>query len=223
MSPTLAVRVRLAAAADLDALGPACTAAFVDEAVLCWVLPDPAERAARTPAMFQAMLDVAVRDEQITVAELPDGTLAGVSAWIAPGATAAGADPAAQPAQVSPTDDPVARRLATVAETVAAHRPREPHLYLASMGVRPERRGHGLGGAMLSHRLREADAAGLPAYLEASTERSRRLYLRHGFHDHGRPLALPDGAPVLRPMWRPGANPARRDPIAPTARPQVRT
>ncbi|WP_428966592.1 GNAT family N-acetyltransferase [Micromonospora fluostatini] len=209
--PPSAVRVRLAVPADIDTLVPACVAAFADEVVLCWVLPDPAERAARTAPMFQGLMHAAVHDEQITVAELPDGTLAGVSMWVRPTATPTPPAPATQSAAATPPDDPVARRLATVTETVTAHRPREPHLYLASMGVRPDQRGHGVGGAMLVHRLREADADGLPTYLEASTERSRRLYLRHGFHDHGQPLALPDGGPVLRPMWRPTSAPHRPD------------
>ncbi|QYN34952.1 hypothetical protein K1T35_42510 [Pseudonocardia sp. DSM 110487] len=51
-------------------------------------------------------------------------------------------------------------------------------------------------------RLVRADADGLPAYLEATSLRSRSLYERHGFRDAGDPIQLPDG-PSLWPMWRP--------------------
>lgn len=45
-------------------------------------------------------------------------------------------------------------------------------------------------------RLAECDAAGLPAYLEASSPRNISLYARHGS-----PIRWPDG-PELFPLWR---------------------
>ncbi|WP_199435287.1 hypothetical protein [Qaidamihabitans albus] len=50
---------------------------------------------------------------------------------------------------------------------------------------------------MLREQLRR-----LPAYLEASSPRDRRLYERVGFTDLGDPIEPPDG-PRLQPMWRP--------------------
>ena len=69
------------------------------------------------------------------------------------------------------------------------------------LGVVPGARGRGLGGALLRDRLVRADAEGMPAYLEASSPRSRALYERHGFRATGDPIHLPDGPP-LWPMWR---------------------
>ena len=48
--------------------------------------------------------------------------------------------------------------------------------------------------------LAEADAEGLPCYLESSNPRNVSLYLRHGFVETGE-LPLPDG-PSLIQMWR---------------------
>ncbi len=203
LSPAAAVRVRRAVPAEIDVLTSAYAAAFTDEAVLSWVIPDPADRAARAIPMFRELLSAVIGDAQVTVAELPDGALVGVSMWLRPANTVAVEHEVARSAEPSGDADVVARRLAVVSELVTTHRPGEPHVYLASMGVRADLRSHGVGGALLAGGLAAADADGLPTYLEASTERSRRLYLRHGFHDHGRPLALPDGGPVLRPMWRP--------------------
>ncbi|PZG18696.1 N-acetyltransferase [Micromonospora craterilacus] len=197
------MRVRRAVPAETDVLVPAYADAFADEAVLSWVIPDPADRAARTVPMFRELLTVAVRDDQVIVAELPDGAIVGMSVWLSLADAAARHRQAAQLAEFPVEADAVGQRLAAVSDTVDAHRPPDPHVYLASIGVRPDLRGRGVGGAILAEGLRAADAEGLPTYLEASTEQSRRLYLRHGFHDHGRPLALPDGGPVLRPMWRP--------------------
>ena len=41
----------------------------------------------------------------------------------------------------------------------------------------------------------------MTAYLEASDERTRRIYLRHGYADHGSPIELP-GGPFMYPMVR---------------------
>jgi hypothetical protein len=49
--------------------------------------------------------------------------------------------------------------------------------------------------------LTECDADRTPAYLEASCERNRELYRRHGFMPQA-PLALPDGGSTMHPMWR---------------------
>lgn len=76
------------------------------------------------------------------------------------------------------------------------------HAYLPLIGADPARQGRGYGTAALTSVLDELDAAGTPAYLEASNRANRALYKRLGFRDCAEPLALPDG-PELYPMWRP--------------------
>ena len=48
--------------------------------------------------------------------------------------------------------------------------------------------------------LDTCDRDAMPAYLEATSEGNRRLYLRHGFEVTGE-IQLPDG-PNMWPMWR---------------------
>ena len=48
--------------------------------------------------------------------------------------------------------------------------------------------------------LERCDRDGVPAYLEATSDRNRPLYERHGFRAHGA-IPLPDG-PLLWRMWR---------------------
>jgi ribosomal protein S18 acetylase RimI-like enzyme len=72
---------------------------------------------------------------------------------------------------------------------------REQHLYLAVLGVEPERQGGGLGSALLAPGLELCDREGLPAYLETGNERNLAFYGRHGFRTTGR-LTLPRGPPL---------------------------
>jgi GNAT superfamily N-acetyltransferase len=92
----------------------------------------------------------------------------------------------------------IASRLAS---TMARHHPREPHWYLLYIGTAARAQSTGVGGMLLEAMLAECDDRGQAAYLEATTEQSRKLYLRHGFVDRDR-LQLPDGGPAMYPMWR---------------------
>jgi ribosomal protein S18 acetylase RimI-like enzyme len=56
-----------------------------------------------------------------------------------------------------------------------------PHWYLWALGVDPPYQGQGVGGQLLQPVLAEADAAGLPCYLETETERNVAFYRKHGF------------------------------------------
>ncbi len=59
--------------------------------------------------------------------------------------------------------------------------PREPHYYFVDIGVAPHAQGRGLGSALMRPTLDRCDREGLPAYLEASSERNAALYERLGF------------------------------------------
>jgi GNAT superfamily N-acetyltransferase len=93
-----------------------------------------------------------------------------------------------------------ARRLQRLFE---ANHLQEPHYYIRYLGVATRFQGRGLGTALLRPTLDRCDREGLPAYLEASTERSAALYERLGFVHLGA-LQVPDG-PWFWPMRRPPA------------------
>ena len=80
----------------------------------------------------------------------------------------------------------------------------EPHYYVRTLGVATRFQGRGVGTALLRRTLDRCDQEGVPAYLEASTERSAALYERLGFVHLGE-LRVPDGPP----FW-----PMRRPPVA---------
>jgi GNAT superfamily N-acetyltransferase len=70
------------------------------------------------------------------------------------------------------------------------------HYYVRDIGVHPDMQGKGLGSTLMSPTLQRCDREGLPAYIEASSERSAALYERLGF-EHIEELRV-GGSP---PLW----------------------
>ncbi|MFC7358722.1 GNAT family N-acetyltransferase [Nocardioides astragali] len=101
-------------------------------------------------------------------------------------------------ARVLGRQTPRALRVLTYME---AQIPREPHAHLMLLGTDPRCQGQGLGSLVLRETLAPLDRERVPAYLEASTPRSRALYLRHGFVVMNE-IRLPGGGPPLWRMWR---------------------
>ena len=83
------------------------------------------------------------------------------------------------------------------------------HHHLAILAVRPDRAGPGTGTALLDAHHAILDGEGTVAYLEASDERTRGIYLRHGYADYGSPIELP-GGPFMYPMVRHPRTTAKR-------------
>jgi GNAT superfamily N-acetyltransferase len=91
-------------------------------------------------------------------------------------------------------------RAARLLPAVERHHLRGPHYYFAHIGVAPHAQGKGLGSALMRPTLDRCDREALPAYLEASSERSAALYERFGFR-LTRELRVA-GSPPLRLMLR---------------------
>ncbi|GAB3898653.1 GNAT family N-acetyltransferase [Kibdelosporangium lantanae] len=171
------------------------TEAFMDDPVVCWLFPTPAERRPLQALFYGHLL------ERVTAEAYLIGRDEGASVWLT---LAAGQAPDEDRPDTDRNPDfgENGARLLALGQALGDRHPRhQPHLYLACMGVVRGRQGAGLGSAMLRHRLERADANGLAVYLEASSPRSRALYLRYGFHDHGGPVRVAD-SPLLWPMWR---------------------
>ncbi|MDT4911846.1 MAG: hypothetical protein QOC66_974 [Pseudonocardiales bacterium] len=76
----------------------------------------------------------------------------------------------------------------------------EPHWYLPLIGVDVTKQGRGYGSALLRHALERCDGDHLPAYLDATSYRSKLLYERHGFEALG--LIRSGSSPPMWPMQR---------------------
>lgn len=182
---------------------------FVDDAVMAsFVGGTPAQREDRLAHLFRVIVRAGLRDGVVDLARAEgDPTVLGVAVWDAPGRGTT--SPAQLVRDVASYTRAFGVRglrgaLALQRAMDAAH-PREPHWYLAAIGVHATGRGQGIGSALIEARLAAvaATAPGTPAYLEASTERSAALYARHGFEATGRVAGFPAHAAPIS-MWRPG-------------------
>ncbi|MET9121586.1 GNAT family N-acetyltransferase [Streptomyces sp. NPDC004528] len=202
----MGVAIRTAGEGDRERVVHLLHEAFRDDPVSRWVFPDAAHREERHPRLMAAFADIVFAEGRVDITE--DG--AACALWLSvPAADEhTGGDPAEDdgPVLLREAVDPDNVRVELVGRlTAGIHPAGRAHEYLWMIGVAPERQGEGLGSALVGSVLDRCDAEGLPAYLEASNERSRALYARLGFGDLGRPLELPDG-PRMWPMWRePGA------------------
>jgi ribosomal protein S18 acetylase RimI-like enzyme len=186
---------RLATPRDRASIATTLSAAFHDDPVFQWCVPDDTHRAAALPGVFGAIADgfVPLGSTRVTA----DAT--GAALWAPPG-TAADVDADAMRAALAPLPAGDAARFEAVVALLDAHHPHEPCWHLQFVGVRPERQGRGVGGALLRGVLDRLDEDAAPAYLEATSEHNRRLYARHGFRVV-QELRVAD-SPPLWAMWR---------------------
>ena len=190
---------RAATPAEVGALSHALAAAFEDDPIFGWLLPDAGRRYERLARFFALEVgDVILPsgtawttgDAVGACLELPPG------GWRLPLGTQARHAPGF--ARVFGRSLP--RALVTITMMERRHL-REPHFYVPYVGVAPKAQGAGLGTRLLGRTLARADAEGLPSYLEATSERNAALYERLGFEHLGAFTVL--GSPPLWPMRRP--------------------
>jgi GNAT superfamily N-acetyltransferase len=174
--------IRLADRYDAEAVAELIAVAFGPLAVARWLIDDDHSRARLFPGHFRIFVDHALTHGVIhTTTDRRAAAL-----WL--------------PATAPPPADYQAR----LAATCGPYLGRFQALDAAFVAVHPARQDTGLGSALLAHHHRQLDAEGTPAYLEASSPRSRQLYLRHGYHDlPDAPFYLPEDGPPMWPMWRP--------------------
>ncbi|MFD8235290.1 GNAT family N-acetyltransferase [Streptomyces sp. NPDC059696] len=206
----MGVAIRTADAGDRELIVRLLDEAFQDDPVSGWVFPGTEERRAKHPGLMAAFTDIVLAAGRIDVTE--DGSACALWLSIPADDGHAGQGEAGRdhddvsddegPAQVREAVDPGNERIEAIGRlTAAIHPTGRAHEYLWMIGVSPRRQGEGLGTALIEAVLDRCDREGLPAYLEASSARSRALYERLGFADAGPALDLPDG-PAMWPMWR---------------------
>lgn len=177
-----------AAVADLIAL------AFHPLRAAKWLAPDPAERLRMLAGQFAILVEHA--SVHGTVCRTSDGD--GVAVWF--DRTRQVPEPPDYQSRLAAVCGGAVARFTLLDELFETRHPAGPHHHLAFLAVTPAAQGRGLGTALLEHHHAHLDAHGVPAYLEASSERNRALYARHGYQ-HDEPFRLPDETPFW-PMWR---------------------
>jgi GNAT superfamily N-acetyltransferase len=187
-----ALRPRKATAADLPHVTQTLAMAFYDDPVVMWFMNDGSRRRDLLPGFFGAIAESYMAYDETH--SLDEGVSAAV--WAPPGAE----DDEELPAVLSEATEEFSSRLFEILGLMEEKHPIEPHYYLFLLGTRPEWQGRGLGSALMGPVLDACDRDTVPAYLEATSERNKQLYLRHGFEVTDE-IPLPAG-PMMWPMWR---------------------
>ena len=171
--------VHRASERDAPAMARVLARAFHEDPAFSWVLHGDPRRMRVLERGFELFLRRVWLEQQETYTTA--GTVA-VSTWELPDQWKApiGQQLLLLPAMAGAFKRHLPRVLKALTVLEGKH-PREPHYYLAFIGVDPGWQSRGLGGAVLTPVLERCDAEGMPAFLEASTPRNRALYERHGF------------------------------------------
>jgi GNAT superfamily N-acetyltransferase len=186
---------RAATASDLDGLTTTLTAAFATDPLWSWAFPDPEHLS----VWWRYCVASALRYPWVWIS----GDYAAASVWIPPHGIELTAE---EEEGIEPLiRDLIGARCDDVLELIdrfeASHPREEPHYYLSLLGTHPDRRGEGLGMALLADNLRRTDAEGIPAFLESSNPANDARYERLGFRQVGE-FSTPDGARTVATMWR---------------------
>jgi GNAT superfamily N-acetyltransferase len=183
--------------ADIDVLSQVVADAFRDLAPCQWLIDDLAARREILPGYFRMYVEHAMAGGVVY-------TTAGRTAaalWIPAGPEGPG-QPGGYGERLAEVTGQWAERFVVFdRELDARHLTGAAHHHLAVVAVRPDLQGHGTGTALLGAHHAILDDGGIIAYLEASDERTRGIYLRHGYADDGSPIELP-GGPFMYPMAR---------------------
>jgi ribosomal protein S18 acetylase RimI-like enzyme len=198
MTTATLTRVRRATPADTDTIAEILTRGFFNDPVMEWIVPDPADRGRYAYNFFKAFGGAAI-PANLTFVDSNGGSAA---IWLPVDPANPEPEDPELGAQIAEVVGPYIERFAEVDQIMQSlHPDHTAHAYLHFVSTVPERQGQGLGRAVIEAYLKELDAAGTPAYLEATTIQSARLYRRLGFEHLSFTIDLPDG-PSMYPMWR---------------------
>jgi GNAT superfamily N-acetyltransferase len=168
--------------------------AFASDPIARWFLPEPHQYLTYFPKLVPLMGGGAFEHGSAHCTE--DFTAA--SLWMPPGVHSDAEAMGELAMKAIPQRDQ--EKMFTFMGQMGEYHPTEPHWYLPFIAVDPMHQGKGLGSALLIHALQTSDREQLPAYLEATSPDSRRLYERHGFEALGEIQAA--DSPPLFPMLR---------------------
>jgi len=165
--------------------------AFWDDPLMHIVAPNENKRAAVGPWFFSKSIAYGMRWGEASC----NDDASAVAIWFPPGNTditpgrmlrvGMGALPFR--AGISGT----VRFMRAISATEKFHKAVEgPHWYLMAIGTSPTRQGTGLGSALLELGTSQADATGIPCYLETATESNVAYYSKRGFEVTGQANVL---------------------------------
>ena len=178
--------------------------AFADDPIVRWPLPSTDDVHDRIERVFGLIYEGVVDAGAIWEA----GDAEGFAVWI-PAGTAEDmfeSDAAAR-TRVAPLTDDDGARYDGLWSWIESRVP-DDAWYLDAIGVRPDRQGAGIGGALVRFGLERAAQEDAPCFLETATERNVGYYERFGFRvtEEGEPTS---GGPHIWFMSTEAVSPPR--------------
>ncbi|MFC3454459.1 GNAT family N-acetyltransferase [Amycolatopsis speibonae] len=182
--------VRAAEPSELDIVADVLTEAFHADPVSVWVFPDDERRAAGLSIFHRAIVrGTLAAGGHVDVT----GDLSAAVLW-----TPGGEEDTDEDAFAGLRREELGR-LAALFELMTERAPGGEYHHAQFIGVRERAQRQGIGARLLRHGLDRNGA--VPAYLEASSAESAKLYRRLGFREHGPAFAV-EGGPPMWPLWR---------------------
>ena len=199
MSANSVVEITQAGPERLPVLADLLGRAFVVEPMMRWSLGLQGDVEERFVRCFEYFLESVIAAGTVWEA----GQALGATAWIAPGEMDVWRDAQLTETRMHELTDDGPRYDAFWA-WVDARAPDQPLWFLDSVGVAPQARGRGIGGALIRSGLERARADGVDAFLETGNPRNVPIYEHLGFRVVEAADA-PDGGPRVWFMrWSPG-------------------
>ncbi len=185
-------RVRPATLADLPRLADVLALAFQDDPVTRSHFPPGGDVIPTMRRFFGSVLEGEFLPRGLV---LTTEDVAAVAVWLPPhtGEAAEETEDDGPPGFIRELFGAHAAIVEEIIRIQRLHHLTERHYYLQFMGTLPDKQGRGIGSAVLAPVLERCDEEQLPAYLDASSERSRDFYLGRGFEVFGE-LPLSTGA-----------------------------
>lgn len=193
--------LRIAGPGDIDTVADIVATAFHHLAVIRYLVPDDDSRLKATREWYELYIEHAINGAG-QVVMTSDATAAAV--WF--DRTVPFTEPPNYATHLAALAGHDLGRFQHLDRQMDAHHPHDPHWHLLFLAVDPEWWGEGLGSALMNYTHGRLDARGTAAYLEATDERNRKLYRRHGYMDMSPPTIPISGVTVLYRMWRPARN-----------------
>jgi ribosomal protein S18 acetylase RimI-like enzyme len=192
--------MRIATLDDLNAVIATLTESFFGDPLMSWAFPETSIRAQRLSTLWRFMAEYVY---------LPGGVCtttedhSAVALWRDPSNLRSEEFRDSRGVEFFEAMHGDMDRLSAMGRAMGEHHPEEPHWYLLAVGVLPQHQGRGLGGDLLTHTLSDLLPSDMPAYLEATSSRSRALYRRLGFEEISEFSA--EDSPPIWGMWYPNS------------------
>jgi GNAT superfamily N-acetyltransferase len=199
------IEVAPLAEAQLEDAGRALALAFQDDPLQSYVLPDPEERARRSPAHFATFIRYGHLFGEVYTTP---GTPEGAAIWQPPGAaiTPERAVSAGLNRLSTLIGADALERLGRVLDYREAVHHRDlpsEHWYLMLVGVVPVQQRQGVGRALLQPILNRADSAGLWCFLDTAQPQNVPFYQKLGFRVLAETVEPESGLRLWTLRWDP--------------------